>query len=363
MPKPSTECAVVDCATDLEQQIGAPSRPSHLLQFIHAPVDQEVRCALGDRRSNAQAGSISFGIVDQLCGLAAEVFGDRMQRMPQLARRHAPRALAVLAFENMHDLADPLDAALGILRLAILNPPMQTFDLGGDRRLRLHPVRIVRRQVRSRQLSVLQTHRDMKPVQNRRFRYTRVGQNRTQTRTTVSESGHLGGVSPAHGFQGPLDQRGDVGLGPGYGAKDLAATVNRLDVADADLQMVCSPSSRLRMKVESKLIVIAGAAADGFSDAASASRSPTCSVWLRNVSGLVPASIGNRCCITSAATRYGISADSRACSWFSSGVDRQCDGQLTSVSPQPQPAHTSRGSLTLTSPNNVAIRCGCQSFT
>ena len=73
-----------------------------------------------------------------------------------------------------------------------------------------------------------------------------------------------------------------------------------------------SPSSRLRMKVESKLIVIAGVAADGFSAAASVSRSPTCRVWLRNVSGLVPASIDNGCCITSTATRYGISADSQS---------------------------------------------------
>ena len=31
MPKPGTEGAVVDCATNLEQQIGAISRPSHLL--------------------------------------------------------------------------------------------------------------------------------------------------------------------------------------------------------------------------------------------------------------------------------------------------------------------------------------------
>ena len=84
---------------------------------------------------------------------------------------------------------------------------------------------------------MLQTHRDMKPVQNRRFRHPRDGQNRAQTRTTVGESGHLGGVGPAHGFQGSLDQRGDVDLGPGDGAKNLAATVNRLDVADADLQV------------------------------------------------------------------------------------------------------------------------------
>jgi hypothetical protein len=40
-----------------------------------------------------------------------------MQCVPQLARRHALHALARFAFEDMHDLADPLDAALGVLRL------------------------------------------------------------------------------------------------------------------------------------------------------------------------------------------------------------------------------------------------------
>ena len=74
-------------------------------------------------------------------------------------------------------------------------------------------------------------------VQNRRLRCARVGQNRAQTRTTVGESGQLGGVAPAHGFQGSLDQRGDVGLSPGDGAKDLAGSANRLDVADTDLQV------------------------------------------------------------------------------------------------------------------------------
>jgi transposase len=54
------------------------------------------------------------------------------------------------------------------------------------------------------------------------------------------------------------------------------------------------------------------------SGVASASCLPTRSVWLRIVSGLVPASIGSRYCSTSPATRYGISADSRARSWFGS---------------------------------------------
>src|ERR1700749_4905538 len=79
MPKPGTERSVVDGAADLEQQISAPSRPSHLLGFVHAPVDQEIRCALGDRRSDGQTGTVTFGIVDQPRGLALEIFIDGMQ--------------------------------------------------------------------------------------------------------------------------------------------------------------------------------------------------------------------------------------------------------------------------------------------
>src|SRR4051812_39441213 len=107
----------------------ARSRPSHLLRLVHTTVDQEIRCAFDNRRPDPLSGPESFGIVDQPCGLTSEVFIDRMQRVPQLARRHPLRVLAALAFEDMHDLADPLDAALGVLRLAVPNAPMQTFDL------------------------------------------------------------------------------------------------------------------------------------------------------------------------------------------------------------------------------------------
>jgi hypothetical protein len=64
--------------------------------------------------------------------------------------------------------------------------------------------------------------------------------------------------------------------------------------------------SRLRMNVESTLTVIAAAAAaelGGWSEVAVPSCSPIRSVWWRNVSGLLPASMGNRCCRTSAAAR------------------------------------------------------------
>jgi hypothetical protein len=54
--------------------------------------------------------------------------------------------LAAFVLVNTHDLADPVDAALGILRLAIPNAPAQTFDLVDDYGLCLHPAGIVGRQ-------------------------------------------------------------------------------------------------------------------------------------------------------------------------------------------------------------------------
>jgi hypothetical protein len=96
MPQCSTERAVVDCAANLEQQISTASRPSHLLGLVHAPVDQEIRGTFSDRSPDAQTGAVSFGVVNQPCGLASEIFIDGMQRMPQLAvaqrvpRRNTP---------------------------------------------------------------------------------------------------------------------------------------------------------------------------------------------------------------------------------------------------------------------------------
>ena len=104
----------------LEQEIGAAAGPAHLLGFVHPPVDQEIRCALGDRRSNPQTGPVSFGIGDQPRGLTSEVFIDRMQRMPQLARRRSLRVLAALAFEDMLTLRIRL-----MLRWAFLALPFQ----------------------------------------------------------------------------------------------------------------------------------------------------------------------------------------------------------------------------------------------
>src|SRR5208282_2655667 len=46
--EPGAEHAVVDRAADLKKQIGASPRPSHLLRFIHSPVDQEIRGTFGN---------------------------------------------------------------------------------------------------------------------------------------------------------------------------------------------------------------------------------------------------------------------------------------------------------------------------
>jgi hypothetical protein len=42
MAETRAERAVVDCTLDLQEEIGASPRPSHLLRLVHPPIDQEV---------------------------------------------------------------------------------------------------------------------------------------------------------------------------------------------------------------------------------------------------------------------------------------------------------------------------------
>src|ERR1700679_4340331 len=72
--------AVVDRAPNLQQQVGAPSRPSHLLRLIHPLIDQEVGCALGHRSSDPLTGPVSVDIIDEPHTLAAEIGIDLAQR-------------------------------------------------------------------------------------------------------------------------------------------------------------------------------------------------------------------------------------------------------------------------------------------
>jgi hypothetical protein len=143
MPKPGTKRAIVDCAADFEQLIDAISRPSHLLRLVHASVHQEVRRAFGDRRSDPFTGTVLFGIADKPCGLATEILFDRMQRVHSL-RDGTPFAPCPCS---------PLNTCMTlrmILRLAVPNAPVQTFEFGDDHSLRRHPISVVSRQISRR---------------------------------------------------------------------------------------------------------------------------------------------------------------------------------------------------------------------
>jgi hypothetical protein len=65
----SLQIIVDDGPAELEQGIGATPRPSHLLRFVHAAVDQEVGSAFGELGTNPQANATALGIIGQLSTL------------------------------------------------------------------------------------------------------------------------------------------------------------------------------------------------------------------------------------------------------------------------------------------------------
>jgi hypothetical protein len=44
-----TKCSIVNCAADLQQQVGASPRPPQLLRLVHPAIDHEIRRALRHR--------------------------------------------------------------------------------------------------------------------------------------------------------------------------------------------------------------------------------------------------------------------------------------------------------------------------
>jgi len=66
----------------------------------------------------------------------------------------------------MHDLAYPIDAAFGILRLAVPNAPAQTLDLVDDHDLCLHPAGTVGWQSACYLRRVLDPHCDVEPIED-----------------------------------------------------------------------------------------------------------------------------------------------------------------------------------------------------
>src|SRR3954469_11572680 len=115
LPEGGAEGAVVDSAADLQQEIGTPSGPAHLLRFVHSTVHQEVGRPLGDGSPDPQAGTVTLGVVDRPVGLTDQIAVQGQHRSPQLPRECSRRAAVGLAPEVMDDGADARDAGLGIL--------------------------------------------------------------------------------------------------------------------------------------------------------------------------------------------------------------------------------------------------------
>ena len=96
----------------------------------------------------------------------------------------------------MHHCTDTVDAFPRVLRFSIPDPPMQSLDLGHDHRLRGRARRITRRQSIANLFEMLKPHRDMEPVQSRRFQDASIGENTSESRTTFGE-GRQRGVAGA----------------------------------------------------------------------------------------------------------------------------------------------------------------------
>src|SRR3984885_7810062 len=87
-----TKRPVVNCAANLQHQVGASPRPAHLLRLVHPTIDQEIRRALRHCCPDAHAGAVSSGVVDKPGALAAEIFVDLVKRMPQSSGCHCHAA-------------------------------------------------------------------------------------------------------------------------------------------------------------------------------------------------------------------------------------------------------------------------------
>ena len=82
-----------------------------------------------------------------------------------------------LVFEDMHHRANSIDGNMGVLRLAVPDPPVKPLDLRDDEVLRRGAVLCIIRQATRRQFRVLEPHRDVVPIKDRRIRHAGIRQN------------------------------------------------------------------------------------------------------------------------------------------------------------------------------------------
>lgn len=82
-----TERAVVDRVTNLQQEIGAASRPTHLRRLIHLPIHQEIGGPFRDRGSDPQTGAVALDEVNWPATLPSEVTIQSLQGGPESSLR------------------------------------------------------------------------------------------------------------------------------------------------------------------------------------------------------------------------------------------------------------------------------------
>jgi len=136
----------------------------------------------------------------------------------------------------MHHRADTGDAFPRVLRFSIPDPPVQSLDLGHDHRLRGRARRIVRRQSIANLFEMLKSHRDVEPVENRRFQDTSIGENTPESRTTIGEGRQRGVAGAANRIEVLSDQPFDVCPGLRDAAEHPTAAGFRFDIAGPNLK-------------------------------------------------------------------------------------------------------------------------------
>src|SRR5271165_4264401 len=137
----------------------------------------------------------------------------------------------------MHHRTNAIDADLRVLGFAIPQPPVQPLHLLDDHRLRRHPHRITGRQAARCLLEVLESHADMKPVENRQLADAGIGENAPEPRAPVGEGSQHRVLGSSDGVEALADQDFDVCIGFGNGTENLPATRLRFDVTDPHFQM------------------------------------------------------------------------------------------------------------------------------
>jgi len=148
--------------------------------------------------------------------------------------------MAAFFLVAMHDLADPIDAALAIAGLSVSK--CASADVRPPRRSRTLPVsrRVVSWQTACCLCRVLHPHRDVEPVEDWWRRDRGIDQDRSRTGTAVGERSHFSVVGSADGSKISTNQRREVSVSLCDCAEHLPAAAYSFDVTDADPPVPCT---------------------------------------------------------------------------------------------------------------------------